>query len=240
MIVATDVAFEAPRQVHSLSMKRHAKERVKRSGGTRVRHQDPRCPPSWTYFEHSAPPVLLNDCTQQESSTLPHHSIPERTRIDSRQRRHPAGVNGSTPFGPGLSPRDVERASTGFFRIQSPIHLSGWILDHRVYKLKPETRDPVLSPRSSRAFPSPGTLSQVILRGDPDDSSMRHGLRRNLFSRRTHWNVSSNGSLPWTQWKQASPTKHRDSGGSQLQGTYAWTLSVERFRTDPGYLDPSQ
>jgi len=83
---------------------------------------------------------------------LPHHSIPERTRIDSRQRRHPAGVNGST------------RASTGFFRIQSPIHLSGWILDHRVYKLKPETRDPVPSRRSSRAFPSPETLSQVTLR----------------------------------------------------------------------------
>jgi len=83
--VATDAAFEAPRQVHSVSMKRHAKERVKRSRRARVRHQDRRCPPSWTCFEHSAPPVLLNDCTQQESSTLPHHSIPERTRIDSRQ-----------------------------------------------------------------------------------------------------------------------------------------------------------
>jgi hypothetical protein len=112
----------------------------------KVRHQDPRCPPSWTCFEHSAAPVLLNDSTQQDSSSLPHHSIPERTRIDSRQRRRPDGVNGSTPFGPGLSPRD---ASTGFFRIQSPIHLSGWILHDRVYKLKPETRDPVASRRSS-------------------------------------------------------------------------------------------
>jgi len=39
-------------------LSRHAKERVKRSKRTRVRHQDPRCPPSWTCFEHSAPPVL--------------------------------------------------------------------------------------------------------------------------------------------------------------------------------------
>jgi hypothetical protein len=123
LTVATDVAFEAPRQVRSLSMKRHAKERVKRSRRTRVRHQDPRCPPSWTCFEHSDPPVLLNDCTQQESSTLPHHSIPERTRMYSRQRRHPAGVDGSTPLAPGLSPRDVERASTRVLGIPSPIHL---------------------------------------------------------------------------------------------------------------------
>jgi hypothetical protein len=41
--VATYVAFEAPREVHSLRMKRHAKERVRRSRRTRVRHQDPRC-----------------------------------------------------------------------------------------------------------------------------------------------------------------------------------------------------
>ena len=70
---------------------------------------------------------------------------------------------------------------------------------------------------------------------------MRHGLCRNVYCRRTHTGRYPamdhyHGHTGSKLFEQSS----RGSGESQLQGTHARTLSVERIRTDPGYLDPSE